>query len=119
MTFTLRFAFALPYIFRTAFACHWLGKSYSCGEVKNRPTFSPYFSDSLISYQVLNYGIQDGSQFSVFFFEFLFREQFCAAGMLLGLPLSIHRKSYWPMTFAMVAGTAGDWMEVILSSDFY
>ncbi|CAN0299012.1 unnamed protein product [Ascophyllum nodosum] len=37
--------------------------------------------------------------------------KYCAAGMLLGLPLSIHRKSYWPVTFAMVAGTAGDLME--------
>ena len=32
--------------------------------------------------------------------------------MLMGLPLSIHRKSYWPVTLAAVAGTAADFMDV-------
>eukprot|EP00904_Undaria_pinnatifida_P012709 jgi/Undpi1/8569/HiC_scaffold_25.g11034.m1 len=31
--------------------------------------------------------------------------------MLMGLPLSIHRKSYWPVTLAAVAGTAADFMD--------
>ena len=30
----------------------------------------------------------------------------------MGLPLSIHRKSYWPVTLAAVAGTAADFMDV-------
>ena len=37
--------------------------------------------------------------------------QYCAAGILLGLPLSIHKKSYWPVTLAAVAGTAADFKE--------
>lgn len=32
--------------------------------------------------------------------------------MLLGLPLSIHKKSYWPVTLAAAAGTAADFKEV-------
>lgn len=43
---------------------------------------------------------------------FYLSEQYCAAGMLMGLPLSIHRKSYWPVTLAAVAGTAADFMDV-------
>lgn len=38
--------------------------------------------------------------------------QYCAAGMLLGLPLSIHKKSYWPVALAAAAGTAADFKEV-------
>ncbi|CAN0084382.1 unnamed protein product [Ectocarpus sp. 6 AP-2014] len=37
--------------------------------------------------------------------------QYCAAGVLLGLPLSVHKKSYWPVTLAAVAGTAADFKE--------
>ncbi|CAM9146383.1 unnamed protein product [Ectocarpus sp. 4 AP-2014] len=37
--------------------------------------------------------------------------QYCAAGVLLGLPLSIHKKSYWPVQVAAVAGTAADLKE--------
>ncbi|CAM9468567.1 unnamed protein product [Ectocarpus fasciculatus] len=37
--------------------------------------------------------------------------KYCAAGVLLGLPLSIHKKSYWPVTMAAVAGTAADFKE--------
>lgn len=40
------------------------------------------------------------------------RWQYCAAAMLMGLPLSIHRKSYWPVALAAVGGTAADFMEV-------
>lgn len=45
-------------------------------------------------------------------FLFLAGAQYCAAGVLLGLPLSIHNKSYWPVTLAAVAGTAADFKEV-------
>ncbi|CAM9531470.1 unnamed protein product [Hapterophycus canaliculatus] len=37
--------------------------------------------------------------------------KYCAAGVLLGLPLSIHKRSYWPVTMAAVAGTAVDFKE--------
>eukprot|EP00752_Nemacystus_decipiens_P008032 g7178.t1 len=37
--------------------------------------------------------------------------EYCAAGVLLGLPLSIHKKSYWPVTLAAVAGTAADFKD--------
>eukprot|EP00903_Cladosiphon_okamuranus_P008559 g8213.t1 len=37
--------------------------------------------------------------------------KYCAAGVLLGLPLSIHKKSYWPVALAAVAGTAADFKE--------
>lgn len=30
----------------------------------------------------------------------------------MSLPISIHRKSYWPVTFAAVAGTAADFIDV-------
>jgi len=40
-----------------------------------------------------------------------FLHQYCTAGVLLGLPLSIHKKSYWPVTLAAVAGTAADFKE--------
>lgn len=51
----------------------------------------------------------------LFFVAHLFDPQYCAAGMLLGLPLSIHRKSYWPVTLAAVAGTAADFMDVSMT----
>lgn len=38
--------------------------------------------------------------------------QYCAAGVLLGIPLSIHKKSYWPVAMAAAAGTAADYKEV-------
>lgn len=44
--------------------------------------------------------------------------QYFAVGMLLGLPLSVKSKSYWPFTFAAIAGSALDYMEVRISAMF-